>query len=92
MILAATIHTGGVGLVSLIIPFLSRRWFGCEFSHQFAGNVCISTIFLLICRDVADLVHFVGDGIAIGNVVGIVALPVFLLVIALQQRRMEDEI
>ena len=92
MILAATIHTGGVGLVSLIIPFLSRRWFGCGFARQFAGNVCIGTIFLLICRDIADLIPFVGDGIAIGNVVGIVALPVFLLVIALQQRRMEDEI
>ena len=92
MILAASIHIGGVGLVSLVIPFLSRRWFGCQFSHQLAGNFCIGAIFILLCRDLADLVPFVGDGLAIGNVVSLVALPVFLLVIALQQRRMEDQI
>lgn len=86
MILAAQIHTGMVGLVSLIIPFLSRRWFGCEFSHQLVGNACISTIFLLACRDLADLVPFVGDGLAIGNMVGILALPVFLFVVAKQER------
>lgn len=92
MILASQIHVGGVGLVTLVIPFLSRRWFGCKFSHQLAGNVCIGTIFLILCRDVADLIPFVGDGMAIGNVVSVVALPVLLLVIALQQRRMEDEL
>lgn len=92
MVLAAQIHTGMVGLLSLVIPFLSRRWFGCSFSNQLAGNFCIGTIFLLICRDLADLIPFVGDGIAIGNVVGVVALPIFLLVVAFQQRRMEDEI
>lgn len=92
MILAAQIHVGGVGLVTLIIPFLSRRWFGCKFSHQFAGNVCLGTLFLILCRDVADFIPFVGDGLAIGNVVSVVALPVLLLVIAFQQRRMEDEL
>lgn len=92
MVLAAQIHTGAVGLVTLIIPFLTRRWFGCSFAHQLAGNFCIGTVFLLLCRDVADLIPFVGDGIAIGNVVSIVALPIFLLVVALQQRRMEDEL
>lgn len=86
MILAAQIHTGMVGLVSLIVPFLSRRWFGCEFSHQLAGNICISTIFLLLCRDLADLIPFVGDGLAIGNMVGILALPVFLFIIARQEK------
>lgn len=86
MILAAQIHTGMVGLVSLIVPFLSRRWFGCEFSHQLAGCACISTIFLLLCRDAADLIPFVGDGLALGNMVGILALPVFLFVVAKQER------
>lgn len=92
MVLAATIHTGGVGLVTLIIPFLSRRFFGCSFARQFAGNICLGTIFLLVCRDVADLIPFVGDGFAIGNVVGVVALPIFLFIVAFQQRRMEDQI
>ncbi len=89
MILAAQVHTGMVGMVSLIVPFLSRSWFGCEFSKQFTGNVCISTVLLLACRDIADLVPFVGDGLAVGSVVGLVALPLFLAVVYRQQRNWE---
>lgn len=89
MILAAQVHTGMVGMVSLIVPFLARSWFGCEFGHQLAGNACISTVLLLACRDLADAVPFVGDGLAVGSVVGVVALPLFLLVVARQQRSWE---
>jgi len=86
MILAAQIHVGAVALVSLIVPFLSRSWFGCEFSKQFVGNICISTILLLACRDLADLIPFVGAGVAIGSVVSIVALPLFIVIMAKQMR------
>jgi iron complex transport system permease protein len=86
MILAAQVHVGAVGMISLIVPFMSRSWFGVEFSKQFAGNVCISMIFLLVCRDIADLIPFVGAGIAIGSVVSVVALPLFMLIMAKQMR------
>lgn len=89
MILAAQVHTGMVGLVTLVVPFISRSLFGCEFSKQLAGNVCLSGIFLLICRDLADLIPFVGDGIAIGSLVGFVALPLFLALMARQSRAWE---
>lgn len=89
MILAAQIHTGMVGLVSLIVPYLARSWFGSEFSEQFVGSVCISTVLLLICRDITDLIPFVGDGLALGSVVSVVALPLFLVVVAKQQRGWE---
>ena len=89
MILAAQIHTGMVGLVSLIVPFLSRSLFGCEFSKQLAGNVCLSGIFLLLCRDLCDIIPFVGDGVALGSLVGFVALPVFLVLMARQSRGWE---
>lgn len=89
MILAAQIHTGMVAMVSLIVPFLSRSWFGCEFRKQFAGNVCIGTVLLIACRDLADLIPFVGDGIAIGSVVSVVALPLFVLIMAKHLRGWE---
>ncbi|MCD8317177.1 MAG: iron ABC transporter permease, partial [Eggerthellaceae bacterium] len=41
MLLAASVHTGVVALVSLLVPFLSRQWFGREFTRQLAGCVCI---------------------------------------------------
>lgn len=89
MILAAQIHIGAVAMVSLIVPFLSRSWFGCEFRKQLVGNVCISTILLLVCRDIVDLIPFVGDGIGIGSAVSVVALPVFLLIMTRHMRGWE---
>ncbi|MDO4501730.1 MAG: iron chelate uptake ABC transporter family permease subunit [Coriobacteriia bacterium] len=89
MILAAQVHTGMVGLVSLLVPFLSRSTFGCEFSKQFTGNVCLGTILLLICRDITDMIPFVGEGIAISSVVSVVLMPLFVLVMAKSLRGWE---
>ncbi|MDR3136704.1 MAG: iron ABC transporter permease [Coriobacteriales bacterium] len=89
MILAAQVHVGMVGMISLIVPFFARSWFGCEFRKQLIGNVCISTILLIICRDIADLIPFVGDGLALGSVVSVVALPLFLIIVIKQLRGWE---
>lgn len=89
MILAAQIHCGSIAMVSVIVPFLARSWFGCEFRKQLAGNICIGTILLLACRDIVDSIPFVGDGIAIGSIVAIVAMPIFLLIVAKHMRGWE---
>lgn len=89
MILAATIHVGSVALVSLIVPFISRSLFGCEFNKQLVGNLCISPILLLVCRDLTDLVPFIGEGLALGSVVSIVALPLFMVLMARHVRGWE---
>ena len=89
MILAAQVHTGMVSMVSLIVPFLSRSWFGVEFRKQLAGNICIGTILLLACRDLTDLIPFVGDGLAIGSIVSVAAMPLFVVIMARQMRGWE---
>ncbi len=89
MILAAQIHVGMVALVSLVVPFLSRSWFGCEFNKQLIGNVCIGTVLLLVARDVTDLIPFIGDGLAIGSVMSIIALPLFVVIMARHMRGWE---
>ena len=82
MLLAAQIHTGMVGMVSMIVPFMSRSWFGTEFSKQLTGNICIGTVLLLICRDITDCIPFVGDGLGVGMIVSIVAMPLFAVIMA----------
>ncbi len=82
MILAAQIHVGMVGLVSLIVPFMSRSFFGVEFRKQLIGNVLIGAILLVACRGICNLIPFVGDGIAIGSVVSVVALPLFVVIMS----------
>ena len=82
MMLGAQIHTGTVGMVSMIVPFMSRSWFGTEFSKQLTGNICIGTVLLLICRDITDCIPFVGDGLGVGMIVQIVAMPLFVVIMA----------
>ncbi len=89
MILAAQIHIGAVAMVSLIVPFMARAWFGCEFRKQLVGSVCVGTVLLVACRCIVDLIPFVGDGIGIGCAVSAVALPLFLLIIARYMRGWE---
>lgn len=89
MILAAQAHVGMIGMVTLVVPFLARSWFGCEMRKQFAGNVLLGPLLVLLCRDVADLIPFVGDGIGIGSVVGIVILPIIIYVFARGSRAWE---
>lgn len=89
MMLAAQIHTGVVGMVTLLAPFLARSLFGCEFTKQFTGSICCGMIFLLACRDITDCIPFVGDGIALGSVVAVAALPLFILIVVRGMRGWE---
>ncbi|MDO4183083.1 MAG: iron chelate uptake ABC transporter family permease subunit [Coriobacteriia bacterium] len=89
MILAAQIHVGGVGLVSLVVPFLARSFFGCEFNKQLLGNLCISPVLLLVCRDITDAIPFIGDGLALSSTVSVVMVPLFVYVMAKHMRGWE---
>ncbi len=81
MMLAAQIHTGAVGMITLLAPFIARGIFGCEMSKQLTGSVLIGMPLLLVCRDITDCIPFVGDGLAIGSVVSVVAVPLFILIV-----------
>ena len=89
MMLAAQVHIGAVSMVAIIVPFLSRSIFGCEFRKQLVGNVFIAMILLTVCRCVVDLIPFVGDGLGIGSAVSLFALPLFLLIVAFHMRGWE---
>lgn len=86
MILAAQVHVGMVSLVSLVVPHLARSTFGCSFKNQLVGSLCIGIVLLLACRCICDCIPFVGDGLALGSVVSVVALPLFVVVMAKQMR------
>ena len=86
MILAAQIHVGGVGLISLVVPILSRSLFGCEFNKQLIGNLCIGPTLLLVCRIVTDAIPFIGDGLAIGSIASVVIAPLFVVAMLKTQK------
>lgn len=89
MIAAAMVHCGTVGMVSLIVPFISRGIFGAEFRNTFWGTLLIGGTVLVICRDIASMFTFGGDGLPIGTVVEFVALPIFVIILLSQRRTWE---
>lgn len=92
MVIAAMAHGGMVGMVALVVPFVSRAVFGAEFSKQTVGNVLIGGLMVVVCRGIADLLsiflHYQGFvfNFPIGVVASLISLPIFIWIIALQQR------
>jgi iron complex transport system permease protein len=89
MVTAAMVHCGMVGMISLIVPFISRNIFGAESRNLFWGNILIGGGILLLCRDISALIHFNYDGIPIGSIVEFVTLPIFVLILIKNQRSWE---
>ena len=89
IILAAQIHVGVISMISLVVPFLVRYLVGSEFGEQVVGNMLLGPAILLVCRDIISLIPFVGVGLSLEMVVGFVALPVYIWMMALGKRGWE---
>jgi iron complex transport system permease protein len=86
MVTAGMLHCGMVGMISLIVPFISRSIFGAESRNLFWGNILIGGSLLLLCRDITVWIPFYYDGIPIGSIVEFVAVPVFVLILKSNRR------
>mgnify|MGYP004727490069 CR=1 FL=1 len=86
MVTAAMVHCGAVGMISLIVPFMSRAMFGADFRKVFTGNILIGGTLLVICREIAGQIYLTADGIPAGTVVDFIAMPVFVIIIVSQRR------
>lgn len=95
MVIVAMAHAGMVGMAALIVPFVARAYFGAETSRQITGNILLGAILVLLCRDIADMLTMVIMGMGfgfefpIGVVASLVCMPVFVWIIARQQRTWE---
>lgn len=87
MIVSAQINTGNVAMVSLVVPFVSRYLFGAEFGKQLWGNVLLGAAVLLVCKCILLLLPLsLTTVMGVGPVVNFVVMPVFVWMIATQQR------
>lgn len=89
MIIAAQIHVGMVSMVALVVPHVSRYLFGAEFRKQFWGNIFIGATLMVVARTIVSAVPFVGYGLPIGTIVNFLVMPVFVWMLAIQQRSWE---
>lgn len=95
MVIAAMVHSGMIGMIALVVPFVSRGIFGAEISKQTLGNVVLGALLLLVCRDVTDIIDMcmywwnIPITIPIGVISSCLCLPLFVWILALQQRTWE---
>ena len=89
MQLAAIASVGQVAMLSLVVPFLVRYLLPSDTRYQIVGNVLLGSAILLACFAAQ---HFIYIGIvpmSIGTVVGVLVVPVFVWIVALQRRGWE---
>lgn len=89
MMIGAQVSVGTVSMLSLVVPHVSRAFFGAEFRKQLVGNVLIGAFIMLACRVILSLIPAVGLALPIGTVVSVLVLPAFVWMIAIQQRSWE---
>ena len=89
MILVAQMNAGQVAMASLIIPFIVRAVFGSEFRKQLGGNIAIGAFVILTCGIIGQIVTIEGTSVGIGSVVSIVAIPLFVWMLAIRQKSWE---
>ncbi|MCL2678609.1 MAG: iron ABC transporter permease, partial [Clostridiales bacterium] len=87
LLVAALVHVGGIGMISLIVPHFCRYFMGLDFRRLLWGCFFYGGIVLLVCRAVGDSISiFSYATLPVGIVVSVVAAPVFVIIL-LQQRR-----
>ncbi|MBO4365636.1 MAG: iron chelate uptake ABC transporter family permease subunit [Eggerthellaceae bacterium] len=89
MMIGAQVSVGTVSMLSLVVPHISRAFFGAEFRKQLIGNVLIGAFIMLTCRVLLSFIPKVGLMLPIGTMVSVLVLPAFVWMIAIQQRSWE---
>jgi iron complex transport system permease protein len=89
MVVAGMVHSGSVGMISLMVPFISRSLFGAESRNLFWGNLLLGGLVLLICRDIAAFIPYGNHGFPIGGIVQFLSMPIFILILISGRRTWE---
>lgn len=95
MVIAALAHSGMVGMASLVVPFVSRAFFGAEFRKQLIGNVLLGAILVTGCRAITSLLSIVLHNMGmtfdfpIGVVASLICMPLFVWIVATRQKTWE---
>ena len=86
MILTAQVNAGQVAMISLVVPFVVRALFGSEFRKQLGGNIMVGSSILIVCGLLSNIVVVGGMTAGLGPVTTLVALPLFVWMLAIRQR------
>ena len=90
LLMATQVQMGTIAMLALVVPHVSRMIFGAEFRKQFWGNVMLGAALLVLCRDIVSFIPVLGAILPVSVVLNFVILPVFVWMLATQQRGWEQ--
>lgn len=86
MVTSAMIHCGQVGMISMLIPYIVRKFIGSDFRHVCVYSGLFGGAVLLVCRMLTSFVLIAEEPLPVTFVVNILLMPVFMVVLARQRR------
>jgi iron complex transport system permease protein len=90
VVTTAILYCGNVGVLSLVVPHISRYLFGSRFKDLMRGTVLMGVLLLLVCRAVSSLLYLEGMGnFPIGTLAGLLAAPILAMVLSQKRRGWE---
>ncbi len=86
MVTSAMIHCGQVGMISMLIPYIVRKFIGSDFRHVCVYSGLFGGAVLLVCRMLTSFVLVADEPLPVTFVVNIILMPIFMVVLARQRR------
>ncbi len=86
MVTSAMIHCGQVGMISMLIPYIVRKFIGSDFRHVCVYSGLFGGAVLLVCRMLTSFVLVAEEPLPVTFVVNIILMPIFMVVLARQRR------
>ncbi|MCC8123333.1 MAG: iron ABC transporter permease [Oscillospiraceae bacterium] len=77
LITASMVHFGNVGMLSLVVPHLCRRFFGTEFWATCRASLFFGAFFMLVGRGVTNFLYLANYQVPVGMVVNILMAILF---------------
>jgi iron complex transport system permease protein len=90
LVTASIIHCGSIGVISMIVPYITRYLYGSDFRKMFYSCFIMGAIMLLICRDITNALSAVFGFIPVGIFVSLIGSPVFFCMLV-NARRVEND-
>lgn len=86
MVTCSMVHCGEVGMISLVVPYAVRRFFGSDFRHVAVYSAICGGVILMLCRLAASFIYIADEPIPVTFVIELILTPVFMVILAKHRR------
>lgn len=87
MVTCAMIHCGEMGMITMVIPYMVRHWFGSDFRKLCLFSLVTGGVLMMLCRLATSFVMLAGEPLPVTFIVNMALMPAYMVIIARQKGR-----